>query len=144
MDEPHINVAVKVSELQAELKKIIKSPHNDLISKIIIGNLSKSSEGLGQLFKSLSGITNELPWKVGMDILVKKMAIYSSKIDWPANIEKGLCHQELIKARIIGIDIYTYSQINIEFELIDVLGQLVTSTQTVSAEYILEGEKWLE
>jgi hypothetical protein len=144
MDDSQINVVVKASELQTELKKILKSPHNDLISKVIIGNLAKTSEGLSQLFKSLSGITNEIPWKVGMDVLVKKTTLYSSKIDWDATSEKGLCHQDLIKAHIIGVDIYSYSQINVEFDIIDISGQRITLNQNVSEQYLLNGDEWPE
>lgn len=144
MFDPQINISVKASELQTELKKIIKSPHSELIAQVIIGNLNKTPEGLGQFFKSLSGITNELPWKVGMDVLVKKTALYSSKIDWEATIKQGLCHQELVKARITEIDLYQYAQVQIEFNIIDTSGVGVLSNQYVQEGYLLEGDEWPE
>ena len=144
MFDPQINISVKASELQTELKKIIKSPHSELIAQVIIGNLNKTPEGLGQFFKSLSGITNELPWKVGMDVLVKKTALYSSKIDCEATIKQGLCHQELVKARITEIDLYQYAQVQIEFNIIDTSGVGVLSNQYVQEGYLLEGDEWPE
>ena len=144
MFDPQINISVKASELQTELKKIIKSPHSELIAQVIIGNLNKTPEGLGQFFKSLSGITNELHWKVGMDVLIKKTALYSSKIDWEATIEQGLCHQELVKARITEIDLYQYAQVQIEFNIIDTSGVGVLSNQYVQEGYLLEGDEWPE
>lgn len=139
-----ISVTVSLEELRQLLFKQLTGPYAELLSKVIIGNLDASNRGLDQLFKALNGITNEIKWKSGMDILLKKDVIYNSDIDWSAMEEKGFVHQGYVKGTIVNINIYGYSPITARIYIITKKGTSTDYDVNTDVSYIIAGEEWPE
>jgi len=138
-----ITLTVSIDELALLLNKaFLKNPYKDILTKIIIGNLDTTSVGLNQLFKALNGIDNNIKWKIGMNVLVKENMLYSSSIDKAKMKENGMIHQGWFKAHIYNIDLYNSYPISIKFYVINNNEEKVEHTQTVSLDYITEGEEW--
>ena len=141
--EKIINVNVSYSEIRLLLKKVLNTPHAELLSHVIMGNLDVSSHGLEQTYKALQGISNELPWKAGQHVLVKKEGVYNSQIDWNKMEEQGHVHQGYFKAVISKVDPYAYSPIFIDMKIVTAL-EVKDYTTSISLTYLKQGEEWPE
>lgn len=138
-----INLEISYSEIRNLLKKLLNTPHAELLSHVIMGNLDTTSFGLEQTYKAIHGISNELPWKAGQNILIKKEYTYNSQIDWEAMQDKGYLHQGYVKAVITKVDPYAYSQLTIEMPIVTAIESKIFTT-TVSANNVKSGEEWPE
>ena len=141
--EKSINVQISYSEIRLLLKKLLNTPHAELLSHVIMGNLDTTSYGLEQTYKAMYSITNELPWKAGQNILIKRENIYNSQVDWIAMQEKGYIHQGYVKAVISKVDPYTYSQLTVEIPIITATESKIFTT-TITEKYAKAGEEWPE
>lgn len=141
--EKTVNVELSYAEIRQLLKKILNTPHAELLSHVIMGNLDMSNNGIIQTYKAMQGITNELPWKAGQHILIKKDGIYNSQIDWTKMEEQGYLHQGYMKGIILKVDIYAYSPITIEFTIVTST-EVKPYTTSIGLSYIKPGEEWPE
>jgi len=134
------SVEIQNSEVTELLKKVIHSPHNEIITNIIIGHLNSTSQGLSQLFKALNGIDNKSKWKVGMNVLVKCSNLYNSNINIELMTEKGMFHQGYINAHITNIDPFNYSNIVIIYNIFNKKEEFEQCNYSVNEQSIIEGE----
>lgn len=141
--EKQIAVQISYAELRQLLKKVLNTPHAELLSHVIMGNLEVSSHGLEQTYKAIQGITNELPWKAGQHVLVKKEGIYNSSIEWTKMEEQGLIHQGYMKGIISKVDIYSYSPVFVDMKIVTAL-EIKDYNTSIGVSYLKPGEEWPE
>jgi len=138
-----IAVQISYAELRQLLKKVLNTPHAELLSHVIMGNLDTSSHGLEQTYKAIQGISNELPWKAGQHVLVKKDGIYNSMIDWTKMEEQGLIHQGYMKGIISKVDVYSYSPVFVDITITTATETKIYNT-SIGLTYLRSGEQWPE
>jgi len=79
---------------------MLGSEYSDLISQVIVDNLSVTEVGLSQLYKSFSGLKDEFKFKVGQKVLLNKSNLYSWRIDEGKMMEAGMLKQGRITCMI--------------------------------------------
>lgn len=141
--EKTVNVELSYAEIRQLLKKILNTPHAELLSHVIMGNLDESHHGIIQTYKAMHGITNELPWKAGQHVLVKKEGIYNSSIDWAKMEEQGYVHQGYMKGIISKVDIYAYSPVFVDMKIVTAL-EIKDYNTSIGLSYLKPGEEWPE
>lgn len=141
--EKTVNVELSYAEIRQLLKKILNTPHAELLSHVIMGNLDASNHGIIQTYKAMHGITNELPWKAGQHILIKKEGIYNSSIDWTKMNEQGYIHQGYMKGIISKVDIYSYSPVFVDMKIVTA-SEVKDINMSIGLSYLKPGEEWPE
>lgn len=137
-----ISIDIFIEDIQKQLEKILISPHSKIIGKIIIGHLDQTSLGLSQLYKAMQGIDNEISWKAGMNIQIKKDAIYNSSINWDKMEEKGLIYQGYIKAQITSVNQFSHYPISYTHKCLDNKGNFFDNESSIGIDYVRRDEEW--
>lgn len=100
----HILVKISKEQIRTQLKKMLGSEHCDLISQVIIDNLSETEVGLTQLYKAFSGLKDQLKYKAGQVVWVKVSTLYSWRIEKDKMVQAGMIHQDQVMALITEIN----------------------------------------
>ena len=99
-NKDYIQVKIHKEQIRTQLKKMLSSEHSDLISQVIIDNLSVTEVGLSQLYKSFSGLKDEFKFKVGQKVLVNQSSLHTWRIDYEKMTEAGMIKQGQITCMI--------------------------------------------
>lgn len=102
-NKDYIMVKIYKEQIRTQLKKMLSSEYSDLISQVIVDNLSVTEVGLSQLYKSFSGLKDEFKFKVGQKVLVNESNLYSWRIDKEKMAEAGMLKQGKITCMIANL-----------------------------------------
>ena len=119
--EKQISISINQSELKKRLKSILKCPNSDIISEVIIGNLSNTDIGLEQLAKSFMGLEPILKFNVLEEVLISFNGAYAWKINKELTLKDlRYSYKGLIKAEIIDVNPYSIAPYEISYKYIPV------------------------
>lgn len=115
-------IELPISVLKEALKKIFKKAehaHADLLSEVLVKNLSLSETGLVHTYLALSGTRLSLPFLPGDEIKINIKELHSWTVDIPAMRTAGLITiDDCVKGTITKVDPYMKANIFYKFERI--------------------------
>lgn len=132
----YIKVRIQKEQIRAQLKKMLGSEHCELISQIIIDNLSETEVGLAQLYKAFSGLQDQLKYNAGQQVWVDIGTLYSWRVDKDKMYAAGLVHQERVKGTITRISKTSQKPYTISYDCINSNGEEETDTTDVEEHQI--------
>lgn len=113
-----ITINVNVEDIQAGLRKLLRSEFAPLISQIIIDNLATTEVGLDQLYLAFSGIQKKIKFNVLDEVYVKKMKCATWKMDVDAMEKADIIFKGAVRAEITEIDPCRKDPIAIKYKII--------------------------
>lgn len=119
----YIHVKISKEQIRTQLKKVLGSEHCDLISQVIIDNLSETEVGLAQLYKAFSGLKDQLKYKAGQIVWVKLSVLYTWKIGKDQMSAARMIHQEQVKALITEVTKTKLNPYKIKYDYIGIDGK---------------------
>ena len=119
MRKEHINVIVKVDDIERALISMIDHRYKKEISAVIMNNLTGTELGVEQLYASFSGIVPRTDYKVGDKVLVDIKHLPSWRIDFDKTKEAGFVYQGKIKGVVESIDLSKTANIRVNYKFVD-------------------------
>lgn len=115
-----INVNVSKDELIKIMEGVLSAhPHNTILARVIVNNLTKSPVGISQLVKGLVGLETTTYFKVDDVITVPFNKLPTWRLNENRMREEGMLFQGRIEATILNVDLYDSSPLTIEYEMYD-------------------------
>ncbi len=128
------NVKITADELKTMLKLVLLCKNPDKLADVIIGNLSKNSVGLEQVYKGLLNIFPECPYKVGQWVYVNLNEFYIWQIDKEkTRLLPQVLNNTYLPIEITDIDLYSTSPVKAKATIIKT-GSDTSVTESVYAE----------
>ena len=114
-----VDVSISREETIIALKKVIKSPHAELIAITIVNHLETRPMGTAQLIKSISGIEDSLEYEIGQKVLTNLDNIYHWRLNREETKASNLAFKELAQGIITGFKMHEVANITIDYHHID-------------------------
>lgn len=118
-----ITINVNVEDIQAGLRKLLRSEFAPLIAEIIIDNLATTEVGLDQLYLAFSGVKKQIKFNVLDQVYVKKSKCATWKMDEDAMKKADMIFKGAVRAEITEINPCKKDPIAIKYNIITSTGE---------------------